>query len=399
VCTHIAHLENLKIYTYTGNYDTFEKTRREKREHTAKENEKLLRAKAHIQSFINRFRYKATKAKQAQSRIKWLAKLGDEVEIISDPQISFHFPTPKPELASPIIKLEDVSVGYDKKTILSKLNLRIDSDSRIALLGANGNGKSTLAKLLAKKIIKQSGYLEQNNKLSIAYFSQSLSDELNLEMNAYNHIYNLNPKESEVNIRAHLARFGIGENLISTPVQNLSGGEKARLSLALIMRNHPQLLILDEPTNHLDMISRQALSEAINDYLGAVILITHDLYLIEATCDDLWLVNKGACRNFDGDMNDYREFLLGNKKKAPASTSKPTQPSETVSSQPRTLSNLERQAKLKDAEEKLETLNQMKLELERTLIAEFSAEVQRKLSQVYVAIEKHEQLWLDLQSY
>ncbi len=304
-----VHLENQTLTTYGGNYDRFERTRREYLMRQQASATKQAAMRAHLQSFVDRFRYKASKAKQAQSRLKMLAKMEPIASVVEAHTPSFNFPSPE-ELAPPLMVLDKVSIGYDDKTILRGLNLRLDSDDRIALLGANGNGKSTLAKLLAARLSPQAGELRKSGKLKVGYFAQHQADEFDLSLNVLQQAQRWMPNAVEEKVRAHLGRFGFGGERADTRVADLSGGEKARLLFAMISREAPHVLILDEPTNHLDVDSRQALIQALAEYDGAVVLISHDPHLIQATADRLWLVADGTATPFDGDMDDYRTWLL-----------------------------------------------------------------------------------------
>jgi ATP-binding cassette subfamily F protein 3 len=269
---------------------------------------RIATERAHIQSFIDRFRYKASKARQAQSRIKALARLPQIENVIEDAPTRFDFPEPA-RIAPPILTLERIAVGYDATPVLRNVSLSIDMDDRIALLGANGNGKSTLAKLLAGRLDPLSGELRRGPKLRVGYFAQHQTDELVAEETPVDHMTRALPRAHPPQVRAQLARFGLDANRAETPVSSLSGGEKARLLLALATRDAPQLLILDEPTNHLDIDAREALVKALADFQGAVLLITHDPHLVELIAESLWLVADGTVRPFDGDLDEYRALL------------------------------------------------------------------------------------------
>src|SRR5882724_5681629 len=305
----IVHLEALKLTVYSGGYDTFEKTRALKIANIAAAQKKQEAQRQHMQAFIDRFRYKASKARQAQSRIKMLARMEPIVSVAEEQTIEFDFPNPD-QLAPPILALDHVEAGYEPgKPVLRNLNLRLDMDDRVALLGANGNGKSTLAKLLAGRLKPLSGTLRKSGKLRVGYFAQHQTDELDVSATPLQIMERLAPTTIEQKRRAHLGRFGFQQDKALTKVSSLSGGEKARLLLALMSRETPHVLLLDEPTNHLDIDSRQALVQAINSFEGAVVLISHDPHLIELTADRLWLVAGGLVKSFDGDMDDYRKLL------------------------------------------------------------------------------------------
>src|SRR5499427_218119 len=263
-----------------------------------------------MQAFIDRFRYKASKARQAQSRIKMLARMEPIVSVVEEQIIEFEFPNPD-QLAPPILALDHAEVGYEPgRPVLRNLNLRLDMDDRVALLGANGNGKSTLAKLLAGRLKPMAGAMRKSPKLRVGYFAQHQTDELDVDATPLQLMERLAPMVAEEKRRAHLGRFGFAQEKALTKVVALSGGEKARLLFALMSRDTPHLLLLDEPTNHLDVDARQSLVQSINSFEGAVVLISHDPHLIELCADRLWLVAGGAVKPFDGDMDDYRRFLL-----------------------------------------------------------------------------------------
>jgi ATP-binding cassette subfamily F protein 3 len=315
----ILHLERGKLTMYTGGYDDFEEARREKQRLELKLKKKQDDQRRHIQAFIDRFRAKATKARQAQSRIKALAKMQPIAAQVEDRVAPFLLPAPQKMIASPLLRLEGASAGYDTgKPILTKLDLRIDNDDRIALLGQNGNGKSTFAKLIAGRLKPLTGHVFGAQKVEVGYFAQHQLDDLNPTATPYDYLVKLMPDGTEAQRRAKLGAFGFGADKADTKCQNLSGGEKARLLLAITAFNAPHLLILDEPTNHLDIDSREALIHALMEYDGAVMLISHDRHLVEATADRLWLVKDGTVKAYDGDMESYRAELLaerGNKRK------------------------------------------------------------------------------------
>ncbi|WP_428489461.1 ABC-F family ATP-binding cassette domain-containing protein [Rhodopila sp.] len=305
----IAHLDKGKISLTPGGFDEFVRIRTERAMQQARAAERVTAERAHIQSFIDRFRYKASKARQAQARIKALERLPRIESVIEDAPTRFNFPEPA-RIAPPILTLERVDIGYGPTTILGNVSLTVDMDDRIALLGANGNGKSTLAKLLAERLAPLSGEVRRGPKLKVGYFAQHQTDELITEENPIEHMARLAPNAPPAKLRAQLARFGLDADRAETAVVNLSGGEKARLLLALATRDAPQLLILDEPTNHLDIDARDALVKALSDFQGAVLLITHDPHLVDLVADRLWLVADGSVQPFDGDLDDYRGLLV-----------------------------------------------------------------------------------------
>ena len=305
----IAHLDKGKISVTPGGFDEFIRIKTEKAMQQNAAASKIAAERAHIQSFIDRFRYKASKARQAQARIKALERLPQIETVIEDTPTRFAFPTPQ-RLAPPILTLDRVSIGYDGIPVLRNVSLNVDTDDRIALLGANGNGKSTLAKLLANRLAPLAGEMQRSTRLKVGYFAQHQTDELILNENPIDHMARALPRANPPQVRAQLARFGLDANRAETPVSNLSGGEKARLLLALATRDAPQLLILDEPTNHLDIDAREALVKALSDYEGAILLITHDPHLVELVADRLWLVGDGTVKPFDGDLDEYRQLLV-----------------------------------------------------------------------------------------
>ena len=304
----IAHLDRGKISVTPGGFDEFVRIRTEHAMQQTRAAERVAAERAHIQSFIDRFRYKASKARQAQARIKALERLPRIDSVIEDAPTRFDFPEPA-RIAPPILTLDRVDIGYGTTTVLRNISLAVDMDDRIALLGANGNGKSTLAKLLAGRLAPLSGEVRRGPKLKVGYFAQHQTDELVAAENPIQHMAGALPNALPPRLRAQLARFGLDADRAETPVGNLSGGEKARLLLALATRDAPQLLILDEPTNHLDIDARDALVKALSDFSGAVLLITHDPHLVDLLADRLWLVCDGSVKPFDGDLNDYRALL------------------------------------------------------------------------------------------
>ena len=305
----IVHLENRKLTLYQGGYDTFARTRAERMVLLEKSRAKQELERAHIQSFIDRFRYKASKARQAQSRIKMLERLKEVAAPPPEPEIVFAFPASQVP-APPMITVERGRVGYGDKVVLDRIDLRLDPDDRIALLGANGNGKSTLAKFLGGRLEPMAGTITRARNLRAGFFAQHQIEDLEPEQNGIQHLLARLPQERVQQLRARLARFGLGSERAETPARHLSGGEKTRLALCLMCLDAPQILILDEPTNHLDIDSREALVEALNDFPGAVLLISHDRHLVELVADRLWLVADGRVRPYEGDLDDYRRLLL-----------------------------------------------------------------------------------------
>jgi len=315
---YILHLERRKLALYKGNYSSFARQRRERQALDLKRAKHQDAERKRIQAFVARFRAKATKARQAQSRLKLLARIEPVEAIVDDEVRDIEIPSPDRLLSPPIIAFENVAAGYDGEPVLRRLNLRIDDDDRIALIGANGNGKSTLAKLLAARMPAMEGRITRAEKLDVAYFAQHQLEELKANASPYDHIRTLMPDAPESKVRARVGAIGFSGAAADATVATLSGGEKARLLLGIATLRGPHLVILDEPTNHLDIDSRAALIEAINDYSGAVVLISHDRHLIDACADRLWLVSDGTVSPFDGDLEDYRGQVLADRREKAA---------------------------------------------------------------------------------
>tara|TARA_R110000868_G_scaffold190862_1_gene434774 strand:- start:70919 stop:72805 length:1887 start_codon:yes stop_codon:yes gene_type:complete len=311
---HILHLENKQLTCYTGTYDVFEKERAEKRMNQQKLHEKQTAQRDHMQAYVDRFKAKASKAKQAQSRMKALEKMDIVSAVMADRAKPFIFP--KPELLSPpIISMDHVDVGYEPgKPILSDIHERIDMDDRIALLGANGNGKSTLIKLIADRLSPMAGEMIRNNKLRIGYFSQHQAEELNMTETAFDAMREKMKGKPESEIRGVLGKFGFNKVLSDNRIEELSGGEKSRLLFAIMSYDAPHLILLDEPTNHLDLDAREGLVQALNAYGGAVIIVSHDPSMVEMVADRLWIVRDGKCEAYDGDLESYRTMVVEERK-------------------------------------------------------------------------------------
>ena len=391
----ILHLEDKQLTFYQGNYDTFAKTRAAKRAVQSAAAKKQAAQREHLQSFVNRFKAKASKAKQAQSRVKALERM----ELITPPEEAakrvFSFPQPE-ELSPPIVAIENGAVGYDGPDILAQLELRIDQDDRIALLGKNGEGKSTLSKLISGRLHSSSGRTIKHNKLRIGYFAQHQVDELNIDETPLQHLQSERPDHSPARLRAMLAGFGLGPDQVGTIVARISGGQKARLSLLLATLDAPHLLILDEPTNHLDIESREALVQALTTYSGAVILVSHDMHLLSLVADRLWLVSEGRVIPFDHDLAEYRRFLLGTP--APKKVTEKQKPNKSKREQ-----LILARTEVHKNEERLEKLNMMYEKLQEKLAepklyedhnADDLAVWQKKFSEVEKALERAEGLWL-----
>lgn len=347
----IMHLEHKKITLWTANYDRFVELRAEQANLQQKQAQKQEHHRKHIESFIERFKATASKAKQAQSRMKALAKLSD-IEILRDESTApFHFACFDKALASPLIRLENVQLGYETKTVLRDINLRIDNDDRIALLGANGNGKSTFAKFIAGKLQALEGDYVKAPQLKIAYFDQHHTNTLDPAHTAMEHISHLFPQETEAKLRAMLARIGLGKDKAFTLTKNLSGGEKTRLAMGVAAAMPSHLLILDEPTNHLDIDSRRELIQAINEYRGAIILISHDQYLLDATVDRLWQVNDSSISAYQGTIVEYKKEILHAKKNYDKQSTKVNKSNISVKSRPKNL-----QKEIEKLNKQLETI-------------------------------------------
>jgi ATP-binding cassette subfamily F protein 3 len=398
----IAHLDRGKLSLTPGGFDEFVRIRTERALQQTRAAETITRERAHIQSFVDRFRAKASKARQAQSRLKALARLPQLETIIEDAPTRFDFPEPA-RLAPPVLALDRVSVGYDGTPVLTNLSLSVDMEDRIALLGANGNGKSTLAKLLAGRLEPISGEMRRGGKLRVGYFAQHQTDELVAGESPIDHMTRAMPRATPPQVRSQLARFGLDRDRAETKVEKLSGGEKARLLLALATRDAPQLLILDEPTNHLDIDAREALIKALADFSGAVLLITHDPHLVELVADRLWLVADGSVRPFDGDIDDYRALLVEksrNANKGDAAITRREDRRDRAEARA-ALAPLRNQAK--DAESRIAKLDAERAALQKKLAdpalyepgraAEVTA-VQTRLAAIARAVEEAEALWL-----
>ncbi|GHC16711.1 glycosyl transferase family 1 [Gemmobacter nanjingensis] len=396
----ILHLDNRKLTYWQGGYDQFARQAAERRAVQAAEAKKVEARRAHLQSFVDRFKAKASKAVQAQSRVKMLEKLTPITPPEEARKMVFTFPEPE-ELSPPIINMEGASVGYGGKAILRHLSLRIDQDDRIALLGRNGEGKSTLSKLLAGKLPVMGGELHRHGKLRIGFFAQHQVEELHIDETPLQHVQRLRPEEHQARLRARLAGFGLMAEQAETVVGRLSGGQKARLSLLLATIDAPHLLILDEPTNHLDIESREALVEALTEYRGAVILVSHDMHLLSLVADRLWLVKAGAVTPYDKDLESYRaELLAGDEPAKPAA--KPAEKPKRASRDEILLLR----AEVRKCEERLGKLNDMRDKLAAKLADPELYEDSRKgdlavwnkkYAEVMEALDRAEALWLDAQ--
>jgi len=396
----ILHLDNRKLTYWQGGYDQFARQMAERRAVLQAEAKKVEARRAHLQSFVDRFKAKASKAVQAQSRVKMLEKLTPITAPEEAKKVVFTFPKPE-ELAPPIINLDGAAVGYGGPPVLKRLNLRIDQDDRIALLGKNGEGKSTLSKLLAGKLQASEGKIARSSKLRIGYFAQHQVDELHLDETPLQHIMRLRPAEGQPKLRARLAGFGLMADQADTVVARLSGGQKARLSLLLATIDAPHLLILDEPTNHLDIESREALVEALTEYPGAVILVSHDMHLLGLVADRLWLVKGGAVTPYTEDLEAYRRQLLAGDDEAKVAA-------KPVEKRPKPSRDemLALKAEVRKCEDRLEKLNDMRDKLAKKLADPELYEDgrkgeletwNRKYAEVMEALDKAEALWLTAQ--
>lgn len=397
LCDKIIHVDQTGLRMYNGNYDTYERTREAEQEGARLAAAKHERVVAHLQSFVDRFRYKATKAKQAQSRIKMIEKMGEPPAVVKDPEVHFQFPSPV-HLTQALITIEDGVAGYDDKPVLQNLTLRIEPDDRIALLGANGNGKSTLAKILSHRLLLMSGRMTMAKKIKIAYFSQHQTEELDVEKTPYEQLSDVMPGATETQVRAQLGAFGLNKSKSDTLIGKLSGGEKSRLLLALITKDAPHMLILDEPTNHLDILSRQALLEALNAYEGAVVLITHDLHVIEMACDTLWLVKDGTCQIYRGDLEDYKASLLKHNDRGASAASDKENSAESrrknAAQRRAALAPLKKE--IRELDKKMEKLHARKQELENALLLRYDSGDSIELALLGDQLRDMEERWLAL---
>ncbi|WP_339638739.1 ABC-F family ATP-binding cassette domain-containing protein [uncultured Sulfitobacter sp.] len=401
----ILHLEDRKLTYYQGPYDQFARQRAEKRALQAAMAKKQQARRDHMQSFVDRFKAKASKAKQAQSRLKMIEKM----DMITAPEDVarkvFTFPEPE-ELSPPIINIENGSVGYsDDNPVLTRLNLRIDQDDRIALLGKNGQGKSTLAKLLSDRLPLMAGRQVNSSKLRVGFFAQHQVDELIVEETPLQHMIAARPGVMQSKLRAQLAGFGLGPEQAETEVGRLSGGQKARLSLLLATLHAPHLLILDEPTNHLDIESREALVEALTRYSGAVILVSHDMHLLSLVADRLWLVSNGTVKPYEEDLEAYRKMLLTPEK--PVSKNPSKQPKEAPKVKRASRDEvLALRSEVRKAEARMEKINEMRDKLAKKLADPAlyedakTGELEvwnKKYAEVMEALERAESLWVGAQ--
>ncbi len=410
VCDHIVHIDQQKLVAYTGNYDFFERTRAERLANDAAQQAKVAAQRKHMQAFVDRFKAKASKARQAQSRMKMIEKLGPVASVPIDERISFNFPSPE-ILASPIETLDDVSVGYpDGPLVLRNLDLRIDMEDRIALLGQNGNGKSTFIRLISQRLEPREGQMKKTPKLRVGYFSQDQEESLDYDGTPFDHMNRaLGPGAGEAKVRAQLGRFGFSRDRATLKVGVMSGGEKTRLLLALATRNAPHLLLLDEPTNHLDMDARASLVDAINDFEGAVVLVSHDTHLVKMVADALWVVQNGTVKPFDGDIDEYQAKLLKERGARPPKAEKAADAGSKKDQRKAAADNRSNKAPLKkavDSAEKMlarltEQLNGVLAKLADPAIyagpASVVTELQKEKARLEREVENAERRWLTAQ--
>jgi ATP-binding cassette subfamily F protein 3 len=372
VVDNILHLQGGKLTLYPGGYDSFERQRAERAAQLAAAKASQDAQRARLQDYVARNSARASTAKQAQSRAKMLAKMQPIAALVDDPTLSFDFPSPS-ELRPPLITLDLAAVGYGEKPILQRLNLRIDPDDRLALLGRNGNGKTTLARLLAAQLPAMEGQIHAAGKLNIGYFTQYQVEELAGDATPLEHMTRAMPGKTPAAIRGQLGRFGFSGNRATALLGTLSGGERARLALALVTRDAPHLLILDEPTNHLDVDAREALVQALNAYDGAVILISHDRHMVELTADRLVLVDNGTAVEYPGSMEDYIDLVLGrNQPKGDGKAAKGPKLDKKAAAAAREAARLLKK-KVSDAEAELARLQAQLSDLDRAMFDPASA--------------------------
>jgi ATP-binding cassette, subfamily F, member 3 len=405
VVDHILHLQDGKTTLYAGGYDAFERQKAERQAQQGALRAKQLAEREKLQAFVDRWRAKASKAKQAQSRVKALARMQPIAEAATDPSLSFDFPSPA-ELKPPLVTLDMAAVGYAPgKPVLQRLNLRLDPDDRIALLGRNGNGKTTLARLLAAQLPPMEGGMTASGKLRVGYFTQYQVEELDREDTPLEHMSRLMPKATPSAVRAQLGRFGFSGDKATMQVKKMSGGERARLALALITRDAPHMLILDEPTNHLDVDAREALVQALNDYSGAVVVVSHDRHMLELTADRLVLVDGGTAVEYAGSLDDYTDLILrGDAAPAKEATRGNRRDERRAAAEAREQNRALRQA-AQTAEKEIARLEARKTELERAMFDPAAAaprdaalamsELMKRHADTVAALAEAEARWLE----
>lgn len=365
ITDHILHIENQELTLYTGNYSTFERTRSERLAQQQQAYEKQLETRAHLQKYIDRFKAQATKAKQAQSRIKQLERMQELSAAHVDTPFTFSFREPS-KMSSPLLELESADIGYGDKLIVTNVNLQITPTSRIGLLGMNGAGKSTLIKSLVGDLPLLAGYRKASELLNIGYFAQHQMDALDGNASPMLQLARIaDPKISEATLRSFLGSFGFSGERMDTPSESFSGGERARLALALIVWQRPNVLILDEPTNHLDLDMRHALTMALQDFEGAVVLVSHERQLIASVCDELLLVHQGTCRDFDGDLTAYAEWLRQARIDMMKNGQQPAAPVQSQVEAKPAISKLDKEAQRKEAARQREQTRPIRKNIEK----------------------------------
>jgi ATP-binding cassette subfamily F protein 3 len=409
VVDHILHLEHGKTTLYPGGYDQFERLRAERLAQLGAAREKQAAEREKLQAFVDRWRAKASKAKQAQSRMKALEKMSPIAAAMEDPSLSFTFPDPE-EMRPPLITLDMASVGYGETVILRGLNLRVDPDDRIALLGRNGNGKTTLARLLTAQLKPMAGEMNASNKMTVGYFTQYQVEELETDVTPLEHMTRKMVGKTPGAVRAQLGRFGFSGDRATQKVASLSGGERARLALALITRDAPSLLVLDEPTNHLDVDAREALVQALNAYSGAVVVVSHDRHMIEMVADRLVLIGDGGAREYDGTLDDYTRMILGKSDKradgdrASAAAPRTDKKAERKAAAERREQNKALRDASSKAEKDIERLTAQRAEVDRAMFEPSSAtgklaqmsmtELMKHRADIQARLDDAEALWI-----
>ncbi|MDR1401448.1 MAG: ABC-F family ATP-binding cassette domain-containing protein [Puniceicoccales bacterium] len=391
ICNYIISVHDRQLHLFKGNYDTYIDARSNQKVALVKNIENLQKKRQHMQNFIDRFGVKATKAKQAQSRLKMIEKMEIPEMPSSEHRVKFSFPQPKPQVDRKLITLENVSAGYGGKIVLHSINLCITLGDRIALLGSNGNGKSTLAKIISGRLTPHSGEIIGARNVKISYFSQQQADELNLEKTPIEIFRNTTREFSETQIRAHLGRFGITQERSETAVKNLSGGEKSRVLFAINSLSNPHAMIFDEPTNHLDIETREALINAINEYHGAVVLITHDFYILSKICSKFFIIADGRCSPFGGSLEDYREFLLTGNNRATAKAANREKETKTK------LAEKQKEKELLALGKTIAALETKKKEFEEILSKSYDHEACDSYADCCKRLVELENKWLELQ--
>ena len=411
VADHILHVQGGKTTLYSGGYDAFERQRSERLSQVESMRRSQEDKRAKLQAYVDRWRYKAHTAKQAQSRMKALARMEPVAAAMEDPTLRFDFPNPD-ELRPPLIVADDAAVGYVADTpVLSKLNFRIDPDDRIAFLGRNGNGKTTLARLVAGQLSPMAGNMSASGKLRVGYFAQHQVEELIADDTPLQHMSRLLKDSKPGDVRSQLGRFGFSGEKVHLEVKKLSGGERARLALALITRDAPHILILDEPTNHLDVDAREALVQALNAFEGAVVMVSHDRHLLEMTADRLVLVADGRAEEFSGSLDDYRDMLLGRGEKKSDMSPEERKEKRNIKKDERRAAAQERErtkhlrTAAKEAEKGMGLLTEKRTEIDRAMFDPDSAtgafkgqsmsELMKMRGDIEKQLEKAEIIWLE----